>query len=91
MFLQLAVSKQGIIAGMFQNTATGTIKSVEGMVDKETQRAAWTADGETRPLMETGLSNLTQDTAGALVHFANGDTQRWLMARLKQPDGSAKK
>ncbi len=48
MFLQLAVSKQGILAGTFQNTSTGTVKSVEGMVDKETQRAAWTAVGETR-------------------------------------------
>ena len=89
MFLQLAVSKQGIIAGTFQNTATGVVKSVEGMVDKETQRTAWTAEDQSRPLMETGLSNLTQDTAGVLVHFDNGDTQRWLMARLKQPQGAA--
>jgi len=89
MFLQLAVSKQGIIAGTFQNTATGVVKSVEGMVDKETQRAAWTAEDQSRPLMETGLGNLTQDTAGVLVHFDNGDTQRWLMARLKQPQGAA--
>src|SRR5262249_8996760 len=64
MFLQLAVSKQGIIAGTFQNTASGTTKTIEGMVDKETQRAAWTPEGEARPLMETGLSNLTQDTTG---------------------------
>jgi len=85
MFLQLAVSKQGIITGTFQNTATGVVKTVEGMVDKQTQRAAWTAEGETRPLMETGLSNLTQDTAGVLVHFADGDTQRWMMARLNEP------
>ena len=92
MFLQLAVSKQGIISGTFQNTATGVVKTVEGMVDKQTQRAAWTAEGETRPLMETGLSNLTQDTAGVLVHFANGDTQRWMMARLNDPStgGAAK-
>ena len=91
-FLQLAVSKQGIISGTFQNTATGVVKTVEGMVDKQTQRAAWTAEGETRPLMETGLSNLTQDTAGVLVHFASGDTQRWMMARLNDPTtgGAAK-
>ena len=36
MFLQLAVSKQGIITGMLQNTASGVTKTVEGMVDKET-------------------------------------------------------
>jgi hypothetical protein len=85
MFLQLAVSKQGIIAGTFQNTASGTVKSIEGMVDKETQRAAWTPIGESRPLMETGITNLTQDTAGVLVHFANGDTQQWLLTRLNDP------
>ncbi|HTQ39486.1 MAG TPA: hypothetical protein VMJ32_10680 [Pirellulales bacterium] len=85
MFLQLTVSKQGIITGMLQNTASGVTKTVEGMVDKETQRAAWTAEGETRPLMETGISNLTQDTAGVLVHFDNGYTQRWLLARLNDP------
>ena len=86
MFLQLAVSKQGIIAGSFQNTTAGTVKTVEGMVDKETQRVAWTPEGETRPLMETGISNLTQDTAGVLVHFENGDTQQWLLTRLNKPD-----
>jgi hypothetical protein len=91
MFLQLAVSKQGIIAGTFQNTATGTVKPVQGMVDKETQRVAWTGVGENRPLMETGIGNLTQDTAGVLVHFANGDTQQWMLARLDQPkEGAAK-
>src|SRR5262249_39559974 len=92
MFLQLAVSKQGIIAGTLQNTTTGSVKSVEGMVDKETQRAAWTVVGETRPLMETGLGNLTQDTSGVLVHFADGDTQQWMMARLNEPakSGAAK-
>ena len=54
MFLQLALSKQGVINGTFQNTATNTVKAVEGMVDKQTQRAAWTVEGESRPLMETG-------------------------------------
>jgi hypothetical protein len=35
--------------------------------------------------METGLSNLTQDTAPALIHFADGQTQQWLMVRLPEP------
>jgi hypothetical protein len=85
MFLQLAVSRQGIIAGTFQNTASGTVKAIEGMVDSETQRVAWTEVGESRPVMETGIANLTHDTAGVLVHFANGDTQQWLLTRLNDP------
>ena len=41
-FLQLAVSKEGIIAGTLQDTATDSVQSIEGMVDKKTQRTAWT-------------------------------------------------
>ena len=33
MFLQLAVSKQGVINGTFQNTTTGSVQAIEGMVD----------------------------------------------------------
>lgn len=85
MFIQLSVSKEGIIAGTFQNTATDTVQSIEGMVDRESQRAAWTIVDQTRPLMETGIANLTQDTAPALIHFADGSTQQWLLVRLDEP------
>lgn len=89
MFLQLAVSKQGAINGTFQNTATDTVQMIEGMVDKQTQRAAWTAVGKSRPLMETGIVNLTQDTTPVLIHFADGTTQQWLLVRMAEPDGNA--
>jgi hypothetical protein len=36
--------------------------------------------------METGIVNLTQDSSPALVHFAEGTTQQWLMVRLKDPE-----
>lgn len=85
MYLQLAVSKQGVLSGTLQNTATDAVQTIEGMVDKETQRAAWTVTGKTTPIMETGISNLTQDTAPALVHFADGSTQQWLLVRLDKP------
>jgi hypothetical protein len=89
MFLQLAVSKQGVIGGTFQNTSTDSVQAIEGMVDKQTQRAAWTATGKTRPLMEVGIVNLTQDTTPVLVHFADGTTQQWLLARLAKPGDTA--
>jgi len=86
LFLQLAVSKQGMLSGSFQDTASDVVQPIEGMVDKQTQRAAWTAVGKTRPLMESGIVNLTQDTAPALVHFADGSTQPWLLVRMEKPD-----
>ena len=87
MFLQLAVSKQGVISGTFQNTATNSVQAIEGMVDKQTQRAAWTVAGESRPLMETGIVNLTQDATAALVHFPDDTTQQMLLVRLEKPGG----
>jgi hypothetical protein len=85
LFLQLAISKEGIVTGTFHNAATDSTQTIEGMADKASQRVAWTVAGKTRPIMETGISNLTEDTAPALVHFADGQTQQWLMVRLEEP------
>ncbi len=85
LFLQLAISKEGIIAGTFQNTATGKTFEVEGTVDRESQRAAWGPVGESWPIMETGVYNLTENEVGALLHFEDGQTQQWTMARLDEP------
>jgi hypothetical protein len=88
MLLQLAVDKDGVIAGTFFNTATDVARPIKGKVDKKTQRAAWTfSDGKnTDVIMETGVFNLTQDQSEALVHFGNEKTQQWLMVRLDQPE-----
>jgi hypothetical protein len=85
-YLQLAVSKQGIISGSIQNTANDKVQPIEGMVDKQTQRAAWTVKDQTRPLMETGIVNLTEDSAPALLHYADGTTQQVLLTRLDKPE-----
>jgi len=85
--LQLAVSKDGVISGTYYNSDTDVARPVKGSVDKETQRAAWTfSDGKHSDIvMETGINNLTQDQAEALVHFGPDRTQQWLMVRLQQP------
>lgn len=86
MFLQLAISKEGIIAGTYQNKTTEQTQSVEGMVDQESQRAAWVIGDRKTPILETGISNLTQNEASVLVHFEDGKTQQWLMVRIDNPD-----
>ena len=86
MVLQLAMNKKGVLSGTYYNVATKTERPVSGMVDQKTQRAAWTfADGKnTDVIMETGLGNLTEDQAPALVHFGQNKTEQWLMVR--QPE-----
>lgn len=85
LYMQLALSKEGVISGTMNNTATSQTQTLEGMADKVSQRAAWTVAGQRRPIMETGISNLTEDTAPALIHFADGQTQQWLLVRLEEP------
>jgi hypothetical protein len=85
LFLQLVISKEGAISGTLHNSATGSTETIEGMADKDSQRVAWNVTGKPRPIMETGIANLTEDTAAALIHFADGQTQQWLMVRLEDP------
>lgn len=85
LFVQLAISKEGVISGNLDNKSTGKTEAIEGMADKKSQRVAWCVKGKQAPIVETGLSNLTQDTVPALIHFADGQTQQWLMVRLEEP------
>jgi len=88
MLLQLAVSKEGVIAGTLFNESTDSSRPVEGSVDKETQRAAWSlVDGENSEIvMEAGIYDLTEDESTALVHFGPEKTQTWVLVRLDEPE-----
>ena len=89
MFLQLAISKEGIIAGTSQNTATDASFEVQGTIDQESQRAAWGPIDKSWPIMETGIFNLSENEAGALLHFEDGRAQEWTMFRLDEPKEEA--
>jgi hypothetical protein len=84
--LQLAVNKAGAIAGNYTDLVSGTNVLVQGAVDKKTQRAAWTVGSNKTTVCETGIYNLTQDEAPALIHIGKEKTQQWLLVRLKQPE-----
>jgi hypothetical protein len=85
-FLQLVLSKEGVINGTVQNTTVDESQQIEGAVDQESKRAAWVISGKTSPIMETGIYNLTKDDAPALLHFSDGQTQQWLLVRLDEPE-----
>lgn len=63
----------------------GAIHGRRKLVDTKSQRAAWGVVGKERPIAETGIYNLTQDSAPLLLHFADGQTQQWLLVRLADP------
>jgi hypothetical protein len=86
MFLQLAVSKDGVIGGTYQNTDTDSVENVEGMVDKGSQRAVWTIGDNKDTVLETGIYNLTEAETAVLVHFGPEKTEQWLLVRMEEPE-----
>ena len=50
MYFQLAVDKSGVISGTFQNMATGESQTLEGKIDKQSQRTAWASRERRGPL-----------------------------------------
>lgn len=87
--IQLAVNKQGIIRGNSTDTATGKTQVIEGSVDKQSQRVAFTVGDNRTTVVETGLYNLTKDEAPVLIHFGNDRTEQWLLVRMKENQGQA--
>ena len=83
--LQLAVNKEGAIRGNYQDLATNQVTPVSGSVDKESQRVAIKLEGNDNFLLETGLYNLTNDEAPALLYLGKDAPQTRTLIRLQQP------
>ncbi len=87
--LQLAVNKDGVIRGNHYNALTDKTEPLQGSVDKETQRAAWTIGGNSTVVSETGVYNLTQDETEMLIHYGKDRTEQWTLVRLEEPESAA--
>ena len=77
--MQLAVNKSGAVAGNYYDVISGTSVPVQGAVDKQTQRLAWTVGDNKTTVGETGIYNLTKDEAPALIHIGKDKTQQWTL------------
>ena len=87
--VQLAVNKDGVIRGNFQDNLTDKVVPVIGAVDKKTQRVAIRAEGSDKIVVETGLYNLTNDEVPVLVHFGPDKQELRTLIRLQQPEEQA--
>ncbi len=83
MFFQLAISKEGEVAGSYYNDSSDQIYPLEGLVDQTTQIAAWKMSvGEGSPIFQTGIFNLTKDQTTVEVTYSDGSKQNWLLIRI---------
>jgi hypothetical protein len=83
--LQLAVDKDGIVSGSMYNKNTKQLYAVQGRVDKDTQRVAFTIGDAKDVVFETGIYNLTQQQTPVLAH-GDGREEVYLLLRLEQPN-----
>ena len=89
--LELAVNKQGVLAGTYYNEATETARPLKGTMDAESQRAVvGFADGSDQDLaLETGIYNLTQEEAPGLLYHGTEQATPILLVRLAPPEETA--
>ena len=87
--VQLAVNKDGILSGTVFNHRSGNVYNVQGRVDRDTQRVAFTIGSDRNTVLETGLYNLTQEQTPVLVHFNPSQTDTYVLARLPEPEEGA--
>ena len=89
--LELAVNKQGVLAGTYYNESTETSRPLKGTMDAESQRAVvGFADGSDQDLaLETGIYNLTQEEAPGLLYHGTEEATPILLVRLAPPEETA--
>jgi hypothetical protein len=83
--VQLAVNKDGVISGTLYNIQTDNTQTVQGQVDKETQRVAFRVGESQSSVIETGLYNLTQNEVPLLVHYGTEKVENWMLVRMEEP------
>ncbi len=84
--MQLAVNKDGVIRGNLYDALSDKVTPLIGAVDKKTQRVAVKMEENDTIVLETGLYNLTNDKAPALVHFGADRQEGRTLIRLKPPE-----
>jgi hypothetical protein len=88
--MQLAFdNKQQLISGTVFNRQSQNLYTVQGRVDPETQRVAFTIGNDPNIVMETGLYNLTQQETPLLAHFGPTQTKTYLLVRMPEPQATS--
>lgn len=82
MFFQLAINREGGIAGTYYNQDNDKLYTVYGVVERASQRAVWKIGDQQTTIFQTGLYNLSLSQTPVTVAFANGQTETWYLVRM---------
>ena len=91
--LQLAIAKDGTVAGTYQDVRTDKIHQLHGTLDKQTQKVSWTLDTNKSVVYETGMHNLIEPITAVIVNFGDNKKQKWTLERMEfeQPEQDARR
>lgn len=81
--INLAVTKGGILRGTYCDLKSDQDFSIQGAVDKQTGRVAWTVGPAGREVFETSLADLTQQSGPLAIHGIDGETSEWTIAHYE--------
>jgi hypothetical protein len=79
--LQLALGKDGVLRGTYLDLLGNADHPIRGSIDKATQQAAWTFGPHGTVTFQTALAVLTEPSGPVSVHYENGQTRQWVLAR----------
>lgn len=88
--VQLAINRDGIVRGTYVDLLTNQEQSIEGAVDKKSQRVAWRVGDNGSVIFDTRLSSLTQPTGPLTLRYENGKTREWTLARFEDEKPAAR-
>jgi hypothetical protein len=86
MLFQLAVSRTGAVRGNYFDTTDKNVQTIEGAVDKDTQRVAWIVADKGSVVFDCVLYNLTRAETPVLVHLGPNKNEQWVFVRLAREE-----
>ena len=84
--VQLAINPEGIVRGNLIDELTDDVKSLEGSLDRDSQRVAVSLTDDKSVVAEMGLYDLTQDTLTVLIHKGPDQVDTRGLVRLSPPE-----
>jgi hypothetical protein len=83
LMLQLAVDHRGQVKGVYYDLLTNTTHNVSGTVDRTSQSAQWSLDGNQQLIFTAPLNELLKSAGTVEVKLATGP-QQWQLVRLEE-------
>ncbi|MCO6047142.1 hypothetical protein NG895_24860 [Aeoliella sp. ICT_H6.2] len=78
--MQLSISRQGKVRGVYSNQTTGATQNLSGSLNREQELLTWTADGKPSEEYSTTINDLTSGHGKVLVMKPSGAFE-WIVTR----------